>query len=179
MIILPCMRITPTTKLVILYSLALSSKDLKAVHKQQLINLHIPLQGAHMEVEEQFYIWVTSSAREQLWGSTASFSSPHLCTAPQRVCIELSLWMVETDTGRLHIIKHIHGNAKKQVIVCWGATLIKNNKPCLCFNFLCSSAEEGGNRSWQLCKHETVFHFPTAKEDFHYLALFWNTEPLP
>lgn len=56
MIILPCMRIIPTTKLIILYSVVLSSKDLKAVHKQQLINLHSPLQGVHMEVEEQFYI---------------------------------------------------------------------------------------------------------------------------
>ena len=45
MIILPCLDEdypNPKINLIILYSVALSSKDLKAVLKQQLINLHIP-----------------------------------------------------------------------------------------------------------------------------------------
>lgn len=150
----------PKSNLIILYSVALSSKDLKAVLKHQLINLQVPPVRC-----AQVGRGAVSRGNHKLHEGGAGKQHSLLLLLPTPVCSPAAplhadnLWMTETHTERCHIIKPICGKAKSRSWCVGDATPIKNNKPALCFNFLCAATVKCENQALCFCE-PLWFWFP-------------------
>lgn len=100
--------------LIILYSVALSSKDLKVVLKHQLVNLQVPpvrcaQVGRGAASHGNYKLGEGGVGRKH---SLLLLPTPVYSPAAQLLIDNLE--MTETDTDSLHIIKHTCGKAKSR-----------------------------------------------------------------